>query len=102
MSKKIIHSEKTSNPLKDAGLSLDELKLVSDAAGIKGYESMSKDGLLNVLNPLKQTRKGKKPKKSKKSKTSFKAKIEEIRKEFNESRHKFSKLKIKEIRKKSL
>ena len=79
-----------SNPLKDAGLSLDELKLVADARGIKGYESMSKDQLLNVL---------KKPKKSKKPKTSFKAKIEEIRKEFNESRHKFSKLKTKEIRK---
>ena len=88
-----------SNPLKDAGLSLDELKLVADARGIKGYESMSKDELLNILNPLKQTKKGKKPKKSKKTKTSFKAKIEEIRKEFNESRHKFSKLKIKEIRK---
>ena len=89
-----------SNPLKDAGLSLEKLKLVAEARGIKGYESMSEDELLNVLNPLKQTRKGKKKKKSKKPKTSsFKTKIEEIRKEFNESSYKFSKLKIKEIRK---
>ena len=83
-----------SNPLKDAGLSLKELKLVAKARGIKGYESMSEDELLNVLNSLKQTKTGKKSKKS-----SFKAKIEEIRKEFNESRCKFSKLKIKDIRK---
>ena len=52
-----------SNPLKDAGLSLEKLKLVAEARGIKGYESMSEDELLNVLNPLKQTRKGKKTKK---------------------------------------
>ena len=52
-----------SNPLKDTGLSLNELKLVADARGIKTYESMSEDELLSVLNPLKQTKKGKKPKK---------------------------------------
>ena len=46
-----------SNPLRDAGLSLDELQLVAGARGIKVYESMSKDELLNVLNPLKQTKK---------------------------------------------
>ena len=55
---------------------------------------MSKDELLSVLNPLKQIKKGKKPKTN-----FFKAKTEKIRKEFNESRHKFSKLKIKDIRK---
>ena len=54
-----------SNPLKDAGLSLEELKLVAISGGIRGYESMSEDKLFNVLNPLKQTKKGKK------SKTSF-------------------------------
>ena len=60
---------------------------------------MSEDELLHVLNPLKQ-KKVKKLKKTEKPKTSsFNAKIEEIRKELNESRHKFSKLKIKEIRK---
>ena len=47
-----------------------------------------------LLHQNKQKKKGKKPK------TSFlKEKIEKIRKEFNESRHKCSKLKIKEIRK---
>ena len=45
------------NPLKDAGLSLEELKLVEKSRGIRGYESMSKDKLLNVLKPLKQTKK---------------------------------------------
>ena len=46
-----------SNPLKDAGLSLEELKLVAKSRGVRGYESMSEDKLLNVLNPLKQTKK---------------------------------------------
>ena len=88
-----------SNPLRNAGVSLNELKLVANVRGIKNYESMPEDELLSVLNPLKQTKKGKKLKKDKKPKTSsFKAKIEQIRKEFNDSRHKFSKLKIKEIR----
>ena len=77
-----------SNLLKDSGLSLNELKLVAEARGIKGYESMSEDELLNILNPLKETKI-----------SFFKAKVEEISKKFNESRHKFSKLKIKEIRK---
>ena len=55
---------------------------------------MSKNELLSVLTPSKPVKKGKKPK------TSFsKARIEKIGKEFNESRYKFSKLKIKEIRK---
>ena len=48
--------------------------------GIKGYKSMSEDELLSALNL---------------SETNFsKARIEKIRKEFNESRHKFSKSKI--------
>ena len=47
----------------------------------------------------KRKKSKKKAKKGKKPKTSFsKARIEEIREEFNESRYKFSKLKIKEIR----
>ena len=54
-----------SNPLKDARLSLKELKLVAEARGIKGYESMSEDELLNVVNPLKQIKKGKKSNKNK-------------------------------------
>ena len=53
---------------------------------------MSKDELLRSLTSSKPVKKGKKPK------TNFsKARIEKVRKEFNESRYKFSKLKIKEI-----
>ena len=54
---------------------------------------MSEDELLSSLTSSKPAKKGKKPK------TSFsKAKIEKIKKEFNESRYKFSKLKVKDIR----
>ena len=57
---------------------------------------MSTDELLSIIFPSK---KEKKAKKGKKPNTSFsKARIQEIREEFNESRYKFSKLKIKEIR----
>ena len=53
---------------------------------------MSEDKLLGALTLSKPVKKGEKPK------TDFsKARIEKIRKEFNESRHKLSKLKIKEI-----
>ena len=59
---------------------------------------MSEDELLGALTSSKPVKKGEKPK------TNFsKARIEKIRKEFNESTHKFSKSKIKlksnEIRK---
>ena len=82
-----------SNSLKDLGLSSEELKAIAEIRGIKGYKSMSKGELLSTLTPSKQAKKGKKPK------TSFsKAKIEKIKKEFNESRYKISKLKIKEIK----
>ena len=50
--------------------------------------------------PLLHQKKQKKAKKGEKEKTDFsKARIEEIRKEFNELRYKYSELKIKEIRK---
>ena len=82
-----------SNPLKDFELSTTELKAIAKIRGIKGYKSMSEGELSNALNSPKPAKKGKKPK------ANFsKARIEKIRKEFNESRHK-SKLKIKEIRK---
>ena len=56
---------------------------------------MFRDELSSIIFPSKKEEKSKK---SKKPKTSFsKARIEEIREEFNESRYKFSKLKIKEI-----
>ena len=68
-----------SNSLKDLGLTSEELKAIAEIRGIKDYESMSEGELLSALNPSKQTKKDKKPK------TSFsKAKIEKIRKEFNE------------------
>ena len=91
-----------SSLLKDLGLTLEDLKIVAEAKGIKGYESMSENELLSAINPSRKAKKAKKVKKAKKGKkpkASFsKARIEDIRKEFNESRYKFSKLKIKEIR----
>ena len=75
-------------------LPIKELKAIAKIRGIKGYKSMSKDELLSVLTLSKQAKIGKK------SKTNFsKARMEKIRKEFNESRYQFSKLKSKEIRK---
>ena len=93
-----VHSIKLSNSLKDLRLSSEELKeittLLEKKRDIKGYKSMSEDELLSSLTSLKPVKKGKKPK------TCFsKAKIEKIRKQFNESRYKLSKLKIKELRK---
>ena len=74
-------------------LSTKELKAVAKIRDIKGYNSTSEDELLSSLTSSKPVKKGKKPK------TNFsKARIEKIRKEFNDSRYKFSKLKIKEIR----
>ena len=49
--------------LKDLGLTLEDLKIVAEAKGIKDYESMSEDELLSAIN---QSRKAKKVKKSKK------------------------------------
>ena len=71
-------------------LSTKELKAI---AKIKGYKSMSEDELLSALNSSKPVKKGKK------QKANFsKATIEKVREKFNESRHKFSKSKINEIR----
>ena len=71
-----------------------ELKAIAKIRGIKGYKGMSEDELLGALTSSKPVRKGEKPK------TNFsEAKIDKFRKEFNESRHKFSKSQINEIRK---
>ena len=83
-----------SKPLKNLELSSEELKknynTTCKKRDIKGYKSMSEDELLSSLTSSKPVKKCKKPK------TNFsKARIEKIRKEFNESRHKFSKSKIK-------
>ena len=86
------------NPsLKDLDPSSEELKevakLLAQKRGIKDYKSMSEDELLSALILSKPV------KKSEKSKINFSTpRIEKIRKELNELRHKFSKSKINEIR----
>ena len=80
-------------------MGLEDLQAIAQVRGIKDYESISRDELLSIIFPSKKEKKSKIAKKGKKPKTSFsKARIEEIREEFNESRYNFSKLKIKEIR----
>ena len=65
-------------------LSLKDLKVITNMRGIKGYKGMSEDELLSALNL---------------SERNFsKARIEKIRKEFNESRRILSKSKLNEIR----
>ena len=64
-----------SNSLKDLGLTLEDLKVVAEARGIKDYESMSEDELLSAINPSKKAKKAKNPKTS-----LSKSKIEKIRK----------------------
>ena len=86
------------NPsLKDLHLPLEELKeiakLLARKRGIKGYNSMPEDRLISALISSKPVKKSEKPK------INFsKARIGKIRKAFNESRHKFPKSKINEIR----
>ena len=71
------------------------VKLHAKKRGIKGYKSMSEDTLLSALTSSKSVKKYEKPKIH--FSNFYKARIEKIRKEFNESRHKFSKSKINEI-----
>ena len=65
-------------------LSLRELKLIPENGDIKGYQSISDDELLSALIENERN---------------FDQRIVEIRKKFNDSRHKFSKSKINKIRK---
>ena len=91
MSKKCI---KTSSPSKDLGLSLDDLKAIAQVIGIEDYESISRDELSSMIFPLKKNKK--KEKKVRKPKIGLsRARIKEIKEKFNESRYKFSKLKIR-------
>ena len=52
-----------SNPFKDLGLSLEELKAIAERRGIKGYKSMFKGKLSSALTPSKLAKKVKKNKK---------------------------------------
>ena len=68
-------------------LSLDELKLIAENGNIRDYKSKSKKDLIVALSePKPKIRINKK-------------KLEEIRKYFNELRHKFSKKEIDKYRK---
>ena len=81
------------NPLKSLELSSEELKEIAILLAKKEILNVIKDELLSSVTSLKPAKKGKKPK------TTFsKERIEKMRKEFNELRHKFSKSKINEIR----
>ena len=57
-----------SNPLKDLGLSLEDLQAIAQVRGIKDHESMSIDQLSSIIFPLK---KGKKARKSNNQKQAF-------------------------------
>ena len=71
-------------------LSLNELKQIEKMRCTKGYKNMHKEKLLSVLS---------KPKSVKTEKNLGNARIKQIRKGFNKSRYRFSKLRIKEIKK---
>ena len=46
-----------SNSLKDLGLTLEDLKVVAEARGIKDYESISEDELLGAKKSKKSRKK---------------------------------------------
>ena len=72
-------------------LSLIELKLIAKSRVIKGYKSMSEERLLSSLNKWESV---------KESERNFDyARIEKMKKYFNELRDRLSKPKIKKIRK---
>ena len=58
-----------SNPLKDLGL--EDLQAIAQFRGIKDYESMSRDELLNIIFPSKKEKKQNKQKKVKNQKQAF-------------------------------
>ena len=69
-------------------VSSKKLKAIAKIIGIRGYTSMSRESFLNKLELVKES-----------EKTFDGARIEKIRKDFSELRYRFSKPKIKEIRK---
>ena len=72
-------------------LSLDELKLIAQSRNISDYENKSKEDLIKALSELK-------PKLKPETRIN-KKKFEEIRKDFNELRPRFSKKEIDKYRK---
>ena len=68
-------------------LSLDELKLIAPSRNISDYQNKSKKDLVKALSEQKLKPK---PKPNIKIKI-YKKKLEEVRKDFYELRHKFSK-----------
>ena len=65
---------------------LNELRLIAKNRGIKEYENKSEDNLIKILSEPK-------------TKISLsKKRIKDIKEKFNESRYKFSKSKINEIK----
>ena len=76
-----------------SSLLLNELKQITKIRRIKNYKSMSKERLLSVLPVSESAGSG----------NNFdNARIEKIREDVNELRDRLLKIKIKEIRKKSL
>ena len=82
-------------------LSLNELKLIAQSRNISDYENKSKEDLIKALSePEPKPKPEPKLKPTPKPKIIInKKKLEEIRKYFNELRHKFSKKEIDKYRK---
>ena len=55
-----------SNPSKDLGLSLEDLKSITQVRVIENYESMSIDELSSIIFPLKKAKKKRKKVKNQK------------------------------------
>ena len=71
-------------------LSIKESKAITKIGGIKSYKSMSEDRLLSALKVPESLKESEKNFDDSKPKINFSiSRIEEIRKKFNESRHKF-------------
>ena len=67
-------------------LSLNELKLIAKSRSVKDYKNKSEEDLIKILSEPKPN-------------TSLsKEKVKEIKKDFSELRHRFSKSNIKEFR----
>ena len=60
-----------SNPLKDLGLSLEDLQAIAQFRGTKDYESMSRDELSSITFSSKKAKKSKNAKKGKNQKQAF-------------------------------